>query len=274
MALVAVLWIVAALSIVVTGISQTSRQEIKLAQLARQSVEAQATGQAAIFRVLQQLALQPVKPGRLTRVPTQVSGVTIEVAVTPLNGLIDINRAPAELLKALLEIAAGLGPADAVKLAQAIVDYRTPPNASPNHRGYEASEDLLLIPGMPFDVYANISALITTDSRGGGRVNPLAASWDVLNVLSGGNSELATKIAAERDAGLEGIDTVTTLNGAFVENNATARRYRLEARVPLADGGLFYSARVVDFVSSSREGLPWLTFRVENRLAPAAGTNH
>lgn len=269
MALVAVLWMVAALSIIVSGMVQTARNEVRMSASSKQMVIANAWGDAAIHLALQELSVAPQKPSRLTYINTTYHNLPIRVQVMPLNGLIDINRAPLELLSGLLTLAGKVDAATAARLAQAIVEGRTQPGGGANNRAYEAIEDLLNVPGMTYPVYANIAALITADARGSGRVNPLAAPSGVLAVLADGNLERATKVAADRDAGLEGIDTTTTLNGAFIENNAGARRFRLQARVPLPDGRWLLSSRSVDFAATARDGLPWLSFHTESRLEPA-----
>ena len=56
MALVAVLWIVAALSILVTGMVKAQRDEIRLVASARQTVQGHAMANAAIQMVLQAMA--------------------------------------------------------------------------------------------------------------------------------------------------------------------------------------------------------------------------
>ncbi|NEI25200.1 general secretion pathway protein GspK, partial [Rhizobium leguminosarum] len=55
MVLIAVLWIVASLAIIVTGVTRTIREEARMMALARQDVQAQALGDAAI-----QVALQTI----------------------------------------------------------------------------------------------------------------------------------------------------------------------------------------------------------------------
>ena len=108
-ALIAVLWIVAALTIIVTGLSRTVRDEVHLVASARQSVVAQALGDAAIQLVLQGMAAQPQAVNRLTYVDTVYRGVPIRVEIMPLNGLIDINMAAAPLLSRLYEVAGARG---------------------------------------------------------------------------------------------------------------------------------------------------------------------
>ena len=50
-ALIAVLWIVTALSVIVTGVVHSVRSEVRLVSVARQSTEAAALGEAAIMLV-------------------------------------------------------------------------------------------------------------------------------------------------------------------------------------------------------------------------------
>ena len=274
MILVAVLWIVAALSIIVSGLVHATRNEVRLSAASRQTAIANALGNAAIHMVLQEMAAKPEKIDRLTYKDVTFRNVPIRVQVLPLNGLIDINKASIELLTGLLTNGGKLDAQTAAQAAKGIVDGRLPSSASPNNRGYEATEDLLRIPGISYDVYANIAPLITVDAQGSGRINPLAAPPGVLSVMAEGNVERAGKIASDRDAGLTGIDTTTTLNGAFVENGANAKRFRIQARTPLPDGSWLLSSRSVDFGTGMRDGLPWSTFYTESRLDKPSGKGY
>ena len=58
MALIAVLWLVAALSLMVVGVSGVVRQETRMVAVAKDKVMAQAVGDAGVVLVLQQLAAQ------------------------------------------------------------------------------------------------------------------------------------------------------------------------------------------------------------------------
>lgn len=55
MALLAVLWMVAALTIIVSGLTRSIREEARVMSLSRQNVQAQALGDAAIQLALQAL---------------------------------------------------------------------------------------------------------------------------------------------------------------------------------------------------------------------------
>lgn len=266
-ALIAVLWIAAALTIIVTGLSRAVRDEVLLVSSARQSVVAKALGDAAIQMVLQGMASQSTPVSRLTNVNTVYRGVPIRVEIMPLNGLIDINRAAAPLLSRLYEIAGELAPEAAQALAQATIERREHKGARGQPERFEAIEDLLRVPGVSYDLYARLSGLITADVRGGGgRVNPMAAPEAVLVVLANGDENLARQIARARDLGRDGIDT-TVLEASFTDNSSV-QRYRIQAHVPLEGSAWLRSSRNVDLGFSMRDGMPWRTFYTERSLDP------
>lgn len=266
MVLVAVLWMVAALSIVVMGITRSVREEARMLSLARQGVEASAMGDAAIHLVLQNMVLQPTPVSRLTVVETTYRGQPIAVRVVPLNGLIDINGASVQLLARLYAVAGGLAPEAAAQLAQATVEARERRDARGAMVRFEAIEDLIQVPGVDYDLYARLSGLITADLRGQGKVNPMAAPPEVLSVLAGGNTGVAARIAADREAGRDGIDT-TALEAEFIDS-AVVRRFQITARVPVAAGAWVQVLRNVDLVPRSRDGMPWRTFRTHYGFEP------
>ena len=270
-ALVAVLWIVAALSILVTGMVQSQRDEIRLVATARQTLQAAAAGSAAVQMVLQQMSLQEAPVTALRTVDVEYAGMVIPVQVMPLNGLVDLNKAQAPLLTALFMIAGGLQPAPAAALANALVASRAPGTGRGAGPRYEAPEDLLQLPGVDFDLYARLSASVTTDSLGSGRVNPMAAPASVLAVLSGGDFSRAAAVAGGRDAGQAGVDT-TLLTAEFTDNAGT-RRFRLQARVPLADGRRLLSTRMVDMTRVVSRRVPWRVFHADDRIEPLDPTN-
>ncbi|MFC5500508.1 type II secretion system protein GspK [Caenimonas terrae] len=270
MALVAVLWIVAALSILVTGMVQAHRDEIRLVASARQTVQGSALGNAAVQLVLQQMAARTEPVARLSRIDVEFAGQTIPVEVTPLNGLIDLNRAPEALLAALFTVAGKLAPDAAAGLAKALVAARAAGPLTQRGPRFEAVEDLLQLPGVDFGLYARLSPLVTTDALGGGRVNPMAAPEGVLLVLSDGDVARAARIAAGRDGGGPGVDT-TDLPAQFVDTVATTR-FRLVAQVPLPDGRRLLSSRLAETGKLAADGVPWRIFQAEDRFDQAPAT--
>ena len=175
MALIAVLWMVAALSVMVTGLTRSIRSEARMMSLSRQSVEAQALGDGAIQIALQSIVASNQRITQWAQTEIIYRGVSIEVQAIPLNGLIDINSASLPLLAGLFSVAGGLSPDTAQAASQAVVQARETPDARGARQRFEAEEDLLRVPGIDYDLYARLAPLLTADVRGSGPVNPLAA---------------------------------------------------------------------------------------------------
>lgn len=264
MALVAVLWIVAALSLIVGGLVSTSRAEIRQVGAAKEVVLAEAYGVAAINQVLQELLLQPAGIPRFTVVPTQFEGVRIPVEVIPISGFINLNSAPQPLLVQLFVVAGGLSPDAANALAGQVMEVRQLRDSSGRQVGFDSPEDLLQLPGVDYPLYARLASLLVADRQGAGGVNPLAAPPDVLWVLAGGNRALADQIQAARAVAGGSVDTSSMDPGLL--NQTAGNRYRLVARVPLADGRWLLSIRGVDTGAGVRDGLPWRIFASERRI--------
>jgi general secretion pathway protein K len=266
-ALIAVLWIVAALGIIVAGLVQAQRDEIHTVATSRQLVEGVALGNAGIQLVMQQLSArtEPLTQLRLFEVTFDSRVLTVEV--TPLNGLIDLNRAPEGLIAAMFRVPGGLDGPRAAGLAQAVASART---AEAGARGprFEAPEDLLQVPGIDYDLYARLAPLLTTDATGTGMVNALAAPYEVLLVLTQGDSVQAAKIDAERRSGQPGTDT-TGLSGPFIDNSVSSR-WRLQTWVRMADGKVVRVTRSAQLTPGPANPSPWRILQAEDRFEPPA----
>ena len=255
MALIAVLWIVAALSIMAIGLSGTVRQQIQMAGAQRQQVGGQAAGEAAMALVLQAMQTTPVRDPGITTVALAYGGLDIEVEVAPLNGLISLNGAEAPLFAALLHTAGGLDAARASALGADLVAWRdgrphvdptTPAAAAVQPRRFEAPEDLMLVPGIDYALYARIAPLVSADLLGRGQVNPLAAPPAVQALLAAA-----------------GLQSPPAGGGTDV--------YRLQARVPLEAGKILLLTQDVALGAALAHTAPWRILRADRQiLSPAA----
>ncbi|MDO5624850.1 MAG: type II secretion system protein GspK [Pseudomonadota bacterium] len=278
MALIAVLWIVAALSLMVMGLSATTRVQIHVAATQRDAASGQAVGDAAIQLALQALLAEPTRPAAAQRVQVAYQGVEVAVDIAPLDGLIALNGADAHLFATLLQSAGGLPAAQAQTLAVAIVQWRdTPPSIDPTAAAaasqparIESPEDLLLVPGMDYAVYARIAPLVSADLPGGSQINPAAAPPGVLLALSGGNSAQVAQYIAQRDSGQPGGDA------SFLDPRFAAARagggllYRLQASVPLQAGKILLLTRDVALEPGATRGLPWRGLRQSRHIVTTA----
>lgn len=268
LALVAVLWIVAALSIAATGLMYSATQEIKMAARQQNTVAAMASADAAIRLVLQDLVARKTPMGRPEQASVEFGGRLIRVRVKGLNGLININRAPEPLLAAMLVHMGGVPPGPASQLAATIAQWRAKPAPDGRVVGFDAPEDLLRVPGVDYDLYASIAPLISASVSGSGLVDPRAAPLPVLVVLSQGNVALARQLYAAREHTSGDMDT-TQLSAAFLEASSSGRGVSLQAEVPIADNLVLRRAWDVALTASGRTGLPWGL--IEQRQSIAAG---
>lgn len=273
-ALIAVLWLVAAMSLIITGIVQSVRSEIRTVGVQRQAVIANALADAGILLALQNLQVQQKDPGAAIQlIPVQFEGLSAQVSVQPLNGLIDINNAAPLLLADLYRHAGGLNADAAQAMAQSTVEARQFKTEKGVAQGLEAIEDLLRLPNMTYDLYVKVVGLVTADLKGGsGRVNALAAPVGVLQVLTGGDVSRAASLAARRTADLNVMDT-SFLKPEHIEM-APSRSLRLQVQVDLADGAAAQRAWLVYWGADPRSGLPWRVLGTQQSMqrAPASPT--
>ena len=264
MALIAVLWIVAALSIMISGVQTSVRGEIRIVSSGRQVLEAVALGEAGMYMALQDLSANKERLARRSARDYAYAGRSMSVEIIPLNGLIDLNEAPADLLAALFAHAGGVSSQQASVLANDTVQYRTQRDLQGRVVGFESVQDLLSVPGVDYNLYARLSPLLTADLQGSGRVNPLAAPVEVLAVLAGGDRARVAAVFDRQSTALSASDIdLTGLNGQWVGIAATTR-YRVQVLVPTLDGSSVMVIRHVDTRPDRFTGIPWRIFNAEH----------
>ena len=284
LALVAVLWIAAALMITATGVVYAVRGEVRSVASFREMAVAGAFGDAGALLVARELAAAPKQESRLQQYDTQFEQSVVNVQVVPLTGLIDVNAAGEPLLTDLIAVAGGVDRGQAAALAQRIIDWRDA-DEQPHPEGaedaayaaagspfrtrggpFESPEDLLQVLGIDFNLYTRLRPLITVHFRGAGRVDPAAAPLSVLRVLASGNEQIALDYANAREASGALADT-TRFPAAYVARAQTPR-YLIEAAVHLSNGARLVTRKVLD-IAAAGDGLPWQTLWAERVVEPA-----
>ena len=278
LALVAVLWIVAALMIVTSGVVYAVRGEVRTVASFREIAAASAIGDAGVIFAARQLTGAKNRESRLLQSEFSFEAVAVGMRIVPLTGLIDLNAAPEPLLADLISVAGEVERGRASRLAQRIIDWRdaddqTQPDGAEDAayaaagspfrtRGgpFEAPEDLLQVLDVDFDLFQRLRPLVTVHAGANGRVDPAAAPLPVLRVLAGGNEQIASAYVAAREASGALADS-TRFPAAFIAR-APSPRYLIEASVPLSNGASLVTRRVID-VTTAREGLPWETLWAE-----------
>jgi len=255
--LLAVLWLVAALSLMVGTLLLEVRQETRQALADKSRLNAGALSEAAIRFVLCSMVgdASALRKGILRKTIT-LFDATVELEIVPMNGYIDLNNAKPQLLADMLRYA-GAMPADAAaELAQRIVSYREVRDTLGQARKFHGVEDLLRVDGVDYALYARVEKLLTTHTNGTGLVNPLAAPEGVLAVLTQGDVVRAHQLGVARVTSPESIDTSTLAPGR-IESVATPY-IEIRALGPVVDQVAYGVIWQVD-LRTPAHGLPWQT---------------
>lgn len=264
-AIVAVMWMLAALALLVSGLMTAARTEIRSLQGVQDMAQVAAVGDAAIQIVLQALQASGERPTRATQLDVAFDASVVTVRVMPAEGFVDVNTADKGLLAQLFEFAGGIEPGMAEKLAESVEAWRSPGSVesaggSQRHKRqrFDAIEDLLQVPGFDFGLFDRIRDLITTASGTAG-VDPLAAPPEVLFVLASGNRDAAARISTLRDSGDPVID-MTSLTHAQ-PNSAGGSEYRLDAIVAHGAGRALVRSAWASLAGEA-DGIPWQIFEI------------
>ena len=286
LALVAVLWMLAALMVMATGVIYAVRGEVRTVSSFREMAVAGALGDAGVVLAARELVSTRDRESRLQRYDVSFEQSTVAIRIVPLTGLIDLNSAAEPLLTDLIAVAGGVDRGYAASLAQRIIDWRDAdeqplPQGAENSayaaagspfrtRGgpFESPEDLLQVLGLDFDLYARLRPLFTVHSRGGGRVDPAAAPLPVLQVLASGNEQIAVDYANAREASGSLADS-TRFPATYIARSQSSR-HMVEASVQLSNGAYLVTRKVLD-VSSRQDGTPWRTLWAERVVEPGPG---
>ncbi len=120
-ALVAVLWMVAALSVLALGLAATARTEVRSAQGVRDRALAAALGDAAIQLAVLELRSSAEGYEDYREATYLLGDREITVTAAPAGGLVDLNQASEELLAGLFLDSGELEPEQAAELARRVV---------------------------------------------------------------------------------------------------------------------------------------------------------
>ena len=128
-ALLVVLWSVVLLAVIATGITASGRTEAQLAANLRAAARAEAAADGAVQAAAFHL-LDPATPWQADGLDHAIDarGAQITLRISPESGKVNPNTASQEQLRALLQ-ASGANAAQAVAVAEAIVQWRFPRTA-------------------------------------------------------------------------------------------------------------------------------------------------
>ncbi len=229
-ALVAVLWTLAILSLIAAAILTSATLAYRTSRNTSTRVQAAAYCDAGIVRgILGVLDRRPEQRWRVDGTAYEIpfEGAKVSVRVEDELGKIDINEADRELLKRLL-VAVGVETQHASDLAARIVDWRTRGPASqdspssngfvPRHGPFQSVDELELVGGITPDLFARLKPSITVYSNRP-VVETATAPAPVLAAYEGLDLARAKEMVAERESAAlsdsGGAVVGTKLNPAF-----------------------------------------------------------
>jgi len=212
-ALLAVLWVSAALAAIAFSLATTVRGEIDRASTAVDGLRSYYLAAGGIHRATYEVLWSAQSPDKklLPRYTTQVdynfpSGV-VHVDIVPEAAKLDVNRALAEELYRLT-VALGVEPGRAREIALAIVDWRSPaaagfgldqyylsltPSFLAHHASLEEIEELLLVRGITPDIF--YGTYVPSDASEGARLISRPGLIDCLSVF-GSNDRIDANTAS------------------------------------------------------------------------------
>lgn len=139
-ALILVLWLVAALSLVVLAGAQGVRQQAQRATLDLERLRTESVLDAAIQVVAQRLLVDKGQGSQYRILRLALGSSDVWVEITPSGGLVDVNVASDALLQALFQRAGGLTSGEAAILSSRVRDYIDPDDAPGGVGGAEAAQ--------------------------------------------------------------------------------------------------------------------------------------
>ncbi|MFC3156810.1 hypothetical protein [Gilvimarinus japonicus] len=250
MALAVLLWFLAALALLVSGLTLLSKSDIRYTRIQRAVAQANAAGDgaAALFLVdAPGKVLYDEVDGFIRQY--ELGGLTVDVRMVPEVGLINLGLADQEVLEQLFEYA-GLGAAEANGLVESVLKWRSPMESEAIPEMHVV-EDILAIPGMTRELFYRIRPLVYVDLGGGSQVDASVAPVEVLQVLAANDIEAAHRILAERVDVLEAYDVPPGVK--------LVSPFRLDMRVKLEGAGVF--ERSVWVTADGTSALGWRVFR-------------
>jgi general secretion pathway protein K len=261
-ALAIVVWFIAGMSLLVAGLVSHARVDTQMAQLHVARAKVSAAGDGAILLMMADVANGKVSAagGQLITSKTyRLGDLDVMVSLVPTAGLVNLNRASAEVLAALFLIAGQIAEAEAKTAADNVIKWRSS-NAEGGRLKFASVEDLLRVDGITrtmLDAVRDYIMVGTSSSR--------ATDWSVspksvLAVMQKADPQKAQSLMQRRGRQVS--------NGSVGSGADEARAtkagdsYRVDAIVRYGDKS-WLRRRWVSRGSRNTSILPWRMTRTE-----------
>ena len=278
-ALVLVLWLVAALSLVVLASAQGMRMQTRRVGVELDRMRSEQLLDAALQLGAQRLMAGRGDSGRYRDWRMQLGDAAVRLEVIPAEGLVDVNVATESLLEAVLEKIGALSQGEANIMASRIKDFIDPDDAPRGAGGAEAPQyraaaravmprnapvddlsELQMVLGMTPQLYGIISPYLGVNGQA--RIAVDAAPPALIDKLTG-QQGLGARI---HSTPLEGrADLLTGVAAEYF--SPSARRgggaLKLRASVRTQEGRWWQREAWVDLSERPDTLTPWTTLSLE-----------
>ena len=268
-ALAILVWLLAAMSLLVGSIVMQARVDAKLSGLHLTTARVEAAGDGAIQLALTNLLVLERDgefSGRSAHYGTHSLGkLEAGVVLTPLSGLIDLNMASEGLLSALFSSVEGMDESAVYELVTSVVKWRS---AAPQDLGdspggrFEVPEDLLMVEGVDRDIFEVVRDSLYVASQGRAGVDWVSAPASVLQALGEADEKTAMELVASRlTQKVEYLEPPVGMDLSY-QQAVQSYSYRADALM-VVDNTVYLRRRWVDRAQVGADGLPWVFFRTE-----------
>lgn len=266
-ALVAVLWMLALLSVIAGSLVYTTRTELAIAGNVVSMAQAEAAADAGIHKAIGELlSPRPTDPQSWKANGLvhfwEFGAARLAVTITDEGGKIDLNAADPQLLRNLF-ISRGLDESAADSLIDSLADWRDPDSLKrlhgaekedyiaaglkygPANSNLTAIEELRQVLGMNDALYAMVVPLVTVFSGQPG-INPASAAREVLLTLPGANRAMVDAYVSERQTAAEqGLQPPMFPLAAPYLSGANVTAVTIQATAVMSDNANFSREAVV-----------------------------
>ncbi|WP_299773785.1 hypothetical protein [uncultured Pseudoteredinibacter sp.] len=265
-ALVMVMWLVAAMSLMVASVVYVARMDVKQQQLDQEMIRAGALFDKAMRLSMRQFKIDTAENNASKQIAQQYflehNSSELKVEIYPASGLIHLGSLTPELLVAVLQFGVGVEGGELASFVELIGGGFSSAAIDdelldlPNR--FRALEDLLLIPGITVDRYELLKDYFYIGQSGAPGVNPAAAPKELLSILAEGDETVVDEFLMLREEALNSGDGNVIPHAQFstgMLSSADSSVYRVD--VSLAADKYAFQQRYWISMMQSREGLPW-----------------
>src|SRR5262245_7081214 len=289
--LVSVLWLLALLAVVTFVLLTTIRLDVRATGQLVRHAEAEALADGLMRLVALRLGDRTRRPLAAAGIPTDGTAVAcvhddaiVDIAVSDVGGLVDLNAAPVNVLEWLL-LGLGLAPDNAAALAAAIVDFRDADDVpgvhgaesaayraaglahGPKNGPFETVTELDQVLGMNPGLLERLRPVVTVYSRQPG-VDPTVAPRAVL--AAGAAVAAVARPASPARIGEPRLEDIPS----EFRIRSSGRAYRVTVSVQSPRGGRFAREAVVEPARTAPLGFWMREWTVATpAIAPASGAS-